>query len=358
MISQTEVKAKWVALNNTVTYTKSTLTRKLKKEIVLAQEPIPNSSATGTEANIQAVTFSSNYQLFLANAPAWLQNFEAASDEALCFLSGIVAEDPADKEKLKKYIDWVMEEENTYRTTYSENNGKILEIYFSNGVAATHVTPSTTQGQGQSEGKYKARPDLVPDPLSKQWTPLEFVAWRDKFEFWITATWGSVQPDSKSLANELKVKLDADWSAILKSNLDNYHEVTYQGMIDNILAELKVQHPILTGRTQLLTMYCEKGEILRDYISRVESQASVCQVEGGSTNEEVLFLAILRGTSKDVRTKVLQFFVEKPPTVTALKLYTDNIRSSEVKLSGGVNQVAKSKKLSRPNKSSEKCERC
>ena len=105
-------------------------------------------------------------------------------------------------------------------------------------------------------------------------------------------------------------------------------------------------------------MSCEKGESLREYISRVESQASVCQVEEGLTKEEVLFLSILRGTSNDVRTKVLQLFVEKPPTVAAIKLYADNIRSSEVKLSGGVHQVARPKKLSRPNKSSEKCDRC
>ena len=294
MITQPELKAKWVALHNTVTYTKSTLTRKMNKEVTLAQASIPKTGTTSTETNVQVVTFLSHYNLFLANAPQWLQNFEVASDEVLCFRSGFVSEDPAEKAKLKKYTDWMLEEENTYRSTYSDYNGKILEIYFSNGVATTpQMTPTLTSGPGQSEGKYKARPDLVPDSLSKQCTPLEFVAGRDKFEFWIIATWGSVQPDSQSLANELKVKLDAEWSAILKSNLTNYQTVTYKGMIDNILNELKVQHPILTRRTQLLTMSCEKGETLRDYISRVESQASVCQVEKGLSKEEVLFLAIL-----------------------------------------------------------------
>ena len=88
------------------------------------------------------------------------------------------------------------------------------------------------------------------------------------------------------MGSELKQKLESDWISILKSNLGaNFNTVTYGKLIAHILAELEVQHLVLTRRTQLLTMNCQKNEQLRDFITRVEPMASVCQVEKGLSNE-------------------------------------------------------------------------
>ena len=57
----------------------------------------------------------------------------------------------------------------------------------------------------------------------------------------------------------------------------------------------------------------DRGENLRDFLTRVENQASVCSIEDGLNKEDILLLCILRATSQETRTKILQFFVERDP---------------------------------------------
>ena len=72
-------------------------------------------------------------------------------------------------------------------------------------------------GEGTStsscEVRFRNRSDLLLDNLTKQATPLEFLTWLDKFRYWIGASFGLFQPESVSVANELSMKLDADWTA-------------------------------------------------------------------------------------------------------------------------------------------------
>ena len=89
---------------------------------------------------------------------------------------------------------------------------------------ATSGASHLAGGVSSTDVKYGNWSDLVPDPSTKQTTPLEFVAWLDIFEFWVTAFFGSLKPDSRTLANELRVKLDADWTAILKSTLFDWRQ--------------------------------------------------------------------------------------------------------------------------------------
>ena len=121
--------------------------------------------------------------------------------------------------------------------------------------------------------------------------------------------------------------------ALLKSTLSDWKTETYDNIVATIKTELLVQHLVLTKRATLLSMAMEKGENLMDFLTRVESQASVCNIESGLQKEDILLLCMLRATNQDTRTKILQFFVQKGPTEAALKVYADNIRSSECKLS-------------------------
>ena len=171
---------------------------------------------------------------------------------------------------------------------------------------------------------------------------MEFLSWLDKFRYWIGASFGSFQPESASLANELCMKLDFDWTALLKSVLD-WETASYDEIVEAIKNELLIQHPTLTRRATLFSMNLEKGENLCDFLTRVESQAPVCNVEEGLDKEQILLLCMLRATSQETRTKILQLFVQKEPSVNALKLYADNIRFSECKLTGSVNIHSKGK---------------
>ena len=83
------------------------------------------------------------------------------------------------------------------------------------------------------EIRFRNHSDLLPENLNKQTTPLEFLAWLDKFEYWISARFGSFQPESVSVANELRMKLDTDWTASLKSIL-NWDKATYKEIVEGI----------------------------------------------------------------------------------------------------------------------------
>ena len=69
--------------------------------------------------------------------------------------------------------------------------------------------------------------------------------------------------------------------------------------------------------------------------------AGVCHIDKGLTKEEVTFFAILRGTSSELRTKILQFFIKKKATVSALKIFAENLKPSEVRLTGGAKTVVR-----------------
>ena len=68
--------------------------------------------------------------------------------------------------------------------------------------------------------KYRNRQDLMPEALAKGITPLEFETWMEKFLFWHNACFGSADPADRSMAVELRMKLDSDWSSLRKSELD------------------------------------------------------------------------------------------------------------------------------------------
>ena len=200
----------------------------------MANSSIPDKDAIGVDANMKSITFMLNYQQFLSKAPSWLATFEAATEDVLCFLHSMITDSDDSQEKLNKYIAWTVNEEEFYKNQYTEVHGKILHTYVSNNVptemlSSSGQTSSSQQSQGNTESKYKARPDLVPNLLPKSCTPFEFASWREKFEYWVATTWGQVQEDSKLLGNKLKQKLESDWISILKSNLEaRFNNVTYE----------------------------------------------------------------------------------------------------------------------------------
>ena len=85
--------------------------------------------------------------------------------------------------------------------------------------------------------------------------------WLDKFKYWISAGFGWFQQESVSVANELCMKLDDDWTASLKSIL-NWDKASYKEIVEGIQNELLIQHPTLTRCETLFSMNMEKGENL------------------------------------------------------------------------------------------------
>ena len=129
-----DVKTRWTALSGTLTYAKSSLTRKMNQETSTAGGSIPDKDATGAIANLQAIKFMQNYQTFLQKAPSWLANFESANEDVLCFLNGMVTADSEAQEKFDKYIKLAETEELFYKQKYAECHEAILFTYISNNV--------------------------------------------------------------------------------------------------------------------------------------------------------------------------------------------------------------------------------
>ena len=74
--------------------------------------------------------------------------------------------------------------------------------------------------------------------------------------------------------------------------------------------ELWVQNPVLTCRAMLFSMSMEKRENFRDFITRNEMQACVCNIEEGLMKGDILLLCIYQTAPQETCTKVLQFFIE------------------------------------------------
>ena len=74
LVDVLDFKAQWLALKGTLTYAKSNFTRKLNEELALAELSKP-SADPGPELQVQLITFTSNYGLYLKKSPGWLQKF-------------------------------------------------------------------------------------------------------------------------------------------------------------------------------------------------------------------------------------------------------------------------------------------
>ena len=122
------------------------------------------------------------------------------------------------------------------------------------------------------------------------------------------------------------------------------------------------QHPTLARRATIFSLRIEKGETFRDLITRMEVSASVCDQEDGMKREDILILCVLRSVSDNLRTCVLQHFIDKQPSLTTFKLFVDNLRASEHNLAGSTNLLKGTAKYNQKGtggkKSDKKCDRC
>ena len=114
-------------------------------------------------------------------------------------------------------------EEKRYRVEYSTLYDTILSSYVSNGAESPYGTsfplPVSEGTEVLANNKYINRQDLLPESLAKGITPLEFECCLEKFLFWHIACFGSADPTDRSMAVELRMKLDTEWFSLLKTKL-------------------------------------------------------------------------------------------------------------------------------------------
>ena len=106
-----DFKAQWLALKGSLTYAKSSLTRKLNSELILAKTSKPCVTSTGPELTVQQIQFNTNYKLYLSKSPSCLQTFEKAGSSILEFLSMAQPEDATQMGKLEEYVEYIIAEE-------------------------------------------------------------------------------------------------------------------------------------------------------------------------------------------------------------------------------------------------------
>ena len=153
-------KAQYLALKGSLTYAKASLTRKLNSELQLDQTSKPCVDSTGPELTVQQIQFNTNYKLFLAKSPSWLTTFEEACDSMLKFLSTCQPEDATLMGKIEEYVEYVVAEEDKYKSDFTTNNTIILSFYLTNGLGE-QVSPTPAASGVVIKVKVAAVPVLV-----------------------------------------------------------------------------------------------------------------------------------------------------------------------------------------------------
>ena len=172
-------------------------------------------------------------------------------------------DETASKDKIKYCIVWLESEEEKYRVDYSANYDNILSICLSHGAGSLLVTPIGIPSVNDVERgpKYRNRQDLLPKTLAKGITPLEFETWIEKFLFWHNACFGSADPADRSMAVELRMKLDSDWSSLLKNEI-YWNAASYNDILAAIRSELLVQDLTLSSEGYIIQLKFRKRGIL------------------------------------------------------------------------------------------------
>ena len=134
-----------------------------------------------------------------------------------------------------------------------------------------------------------------------------------------------------------------EWSNHLKGIID-WYEASYSMITEAIFAELLIQDLKLTMQASLFGLSLDKGENFRDFVTRVERGSTVSYLSEGLKKEEIVVLCVLWAIPADLRSKVLQHFIDKKSTIHDLKLLANNLLASDHKIGGNLKVVSKASK--------------
>ena len=95
------------------------------------------------------------------------------------------------------------------------------------------------------------------------------------------------------------------WTNHFRGVLD-WATAGYDDIMTAIQAELLFQDPKLTRRQALFSLQMNKGETLKELITRDEITAAVCYLQEGLSHDKILILCILWAVPQELCSKIFQ----------------------------------------------------
>ena len=181
--------------------------------------------------------------------------------------------------------------------------------------ASTTAQPGNIeQGSGDGHAHFKVQDSLKPYILSKENTPLEFTQWKLQFRAFYSASHleridvvGQQAFFRKYVESNLMSVLDTKITATTEI-FDNDLAPGTSSCFSELENEFKLRYPLVARRFQLFSLKQSRNESFTEYVAKIKTQATQCQLESLGIEGLLIYIAIvgLHSSDSDLREKLLE----------------------------------------------------
>ena len=170
------------------------------------------------------------------------------------------------------------------------------------------------QGSGDGQAHFKVQDSLKPYILSKENTPLEFTQWKLQFRAFYSASHleridivGQQAFFRKYVESNLMSVLDTKITATTEI-FDNDLAPGTSSCFSELENEFKLRYPLVARRFQLFSLKQSRNESFTEYVAKIKTQATQCQLESLGIEGLLIYIAIvgLHSSDSDLREKLLE----------------------------------------------------
>ena len=170
------------------------------------------------------------------------------------------------------------------------------------------------QGSGDGQAHFKVQDSLKPYILSKENTPLEFTQWKLQFRAFYSASHleridvvGQQAFFRKYVESNLMSVLDTKITATT-AIFDNELAPGTSSCFSELENEFKLRYPLVARRFQLFSLRQSRNESFTEYVAKIKTQATQCQLESLGIEGLLIYIAIvgLHSSDSDLREKLLE----------------------------------------------------
>ena len=179
--------------------------------------------------------------------------------------------------------------------------------------ADTTAQPGIVE-QGPRGDQFKVQDSLKPFILSKENTPLEFSQWKLQFRAFYSASHleridvvGQQAFFRKYVESSLMSVLDTKITATTEI-FDNELAPGTSSCFSELENEFKLRYPLVARRFQLFSLRQSRNESFTEYVAKIKTQATQCQLETLGIEGLLIYIAIvgLHSSDSDLREKLLE----------------------------------------------------
>ena len=190
-----------------------------------------------------------------------------------------------------------------------------LAVLNTNADVDTTAQPgSIEQGHRDGHAHFRVQDSLKPYILSKENSPLEFSQWKMQFRAFYAASHleridvvGQQAFFRKYVESNLMSVLDTKITATTEIFDDELDPGT-DSCFSELEKEFKLRYPLVARRFQLFSLRQSRNESFTEYVAKIKTQATQCQLETLGVEGLLIYIAIvgLNSADSDLREKLLE----------------------------------------------------